>query len=205
MILFSVLFLLGCGDIGRFEEISKRIDGERDKLSDLFPQERFVTVAMYCDFGSLLCKQSFEDFKSIKSDFGIRVDTIYKHFPVDKNFEIVSEASECAKNQNKFQEFIDGYFSKYAGFHDEELLQELALELGLDIDEFDLCLNSHSTHDRIAQNIKEAKKYRVNEVPFFVINEDIQVPGAIPGDTLHNLVDKLLHPEKKTTSKNESN
>lgn len=193
LLLVFTLLLVGCGDIGKFEEISRRIDNERGKLDGLFPEERIVRIVTFIDFGSPFCKQTVKILKELKDEFITEIDITYKHFPLESDFKVVAEAAECARNQGKFKDYLESYFDKYFDSTDPELLLELAMEQELSIDEFETCLDSHSTLDRIALDIKEAKKYRASETPFFILNDNIQIPGAIPKDTFQNLIKKLLN------------
>jgi predicted DsbA family dithiol-disulfide isomerase len=190
----SVLLFTGCGSSGKFDEIHRRIDNERSKLDELFPEERIVHITTFIDFSDPFSQQSVKILKQLKSEFLTQIDITYKHFLLEPTFRIVSEATECARNQGKFKPYLHSYFERYFDSTDPELLMELALKQDLLIDEFETCIASHSTIDRIALDTKEAKKYRASKAPFFVLNENIHIPGALPEDTFRNLIQKLLNP-----------
>ena len=135
MIVFGLL-LLGCGDIGHLNEINKRVGNEYSKLDGLFAEEKTVRIIEFFDFGCSHCRDAATVIQNLKKEFKNDIDVQYKHFSIFPKSKVVAQASECARNQGKFQEFHDTYFAKYFGLTDSDTLQELTLELGMDLDEF---------------------------------------------------------------------
>lgn len=196
-VFLCALFLLGCGnnEEGQFDNIAQRLETERGKLDGLFPETRKVYLTEFFDFGCSHCAQAHNVLKKLEREFNGQLIVEKKHYSIYPEYKIVAEASECSRNQGKFEDFHNLYFDEYFGETDPEILQEMILQLNLNLNDFIICLESGATKDKIEMESRQAKKYGAKGTPFFVINEDTTIPGLLPEGTFRNLIENLLEPE----------
>jgi protein-disulfide isomerase len=77
------------------------------------PGDAKVTIVEYSDFQCPYCARAFPTVQQILSEYGNKVQFVYKHYPlisIHPRAQITAEASECAKDQGKFWEFHDALF-----------------------------------------------------------------------------------------------
>ena len=118
----------------------------------------------------------------VKSEFGNKVLIAYRPFILDQNSLSWQSAiaSECAGEQNKFQEMLTDVISLNK---DNNLasttLKNTAQQMNLNTDDFDKCLESGKYKDNISNQIQAAKQAGVLGVPTIFINGKLY-PGAYP-------------------------
>jgi len=71
---------------------------------------------------------------------------------------------------------------------DKEILYDLAEQLDMDREKFIKDFNSDKAKKMVEDDIKLARRLRVNSVPTIIINSRIKVPGAVSYDTLREIV-----------------
>lgn len=72
-----------------------------------------ITIVEYSDFQCPYCSKAHPTIKQVLSDYGDKIQLVYKHFPlvsIHPRAQISAEAAECAKDQGKFWEFHDQLF-----------------------------------------------------------------------------------------------
>lgn len=73
-----------------------------------------VTLVEYSDFQCPFCQRAFPTVQKILSEYDGEVLFAYKHFPltsIHPHAQKAAEASECARDQDKFWEFHDKLFA----------------------------------------------------------------------------------------------
>lgn len=127
-----------------------------------------VTIIVYNDFacsGCLTIAQTLDKALELYPD-DIRL--IYRHFPVlggNDNGIVAAKAVEAAGNQGKFWEMHDFFFATQETWIDmdqetfAEYIWEQVNNLGMDIERFDLDVNSDQVSEKIAQHYDEALNF----------------------------------------------
>lgn len=72
-----------------------------------------VTIVEFSDFQCPFCSRALPTINQIMSEYKDDVRLVYKHYPITSihpNAQKASEASECAREQNKFWEYHDLLF-----------------------------------------------------------------------------------------------
>ena len=158
-----------------------------------------IVVQEFSDFQCPFCQKFWnENFKQIKKNY---IDTgkitfIYRHFPLSfhQNAKKAAEAAECANLQNKFWAYHDILFTKGkadgAGL-DVESLKSYAGETGLDVTEFNSCLDKSKTADIVEIDTKEGQKAGVTGTPTFFINGK-RLVGALPYTEFEKAIEEAL-------------
>jgi protein-disulfide isomerase len=125
-----------------------------------------------------------------------KVQIIYKHSAfLGPESLWAAQASECAANQGKFWEYHDLLFERQQGenqgtFNKDKLIA-LAQELGLDMTQFEPCLNQDQTLERVQADTKEGQALGVRGTPMFFINGR-PLSGALPFESFKTVIDQAL-------------
>ena len=116
-----------------------------------------------------------------------------------------AEASHCAGDQGKFWEMRDLLFAKHKELAPEQLRAH-AETVGLDLSEFDQCLESGKHAEAVRKDLGAGAKAGVRGTPYFAIGyTDLKDPdkvqvvrtlrGAQPFTSFKGVIDGLLSKE----------
>jgi len=155
--------------------------------------EADVVIVEFADFQCPYCFQVFPTVREIISTYGDQIRFIYRDFPIDDIHpyaQNAAEAGECASEQDKFWEYHDKLFINQDNL-DLASLKNYALELGLDTQEFNTCLDSNRYYTEVQQDFASGIVAGVEGTPTFFIN-DIQFQGAITVENFKSIIDELL-------------
>ncbi len=120
----------------------------------------------------------------------------YWHFPFlgEESFW-AAEASECAADQDAFWEYHDYLFENQAGENrgafNQDNLKQFAVDLGLDVETFNECLDSGKYTQVVRQEADTVRSLGVSSTPAFVINGR-PVLGAQPFEVFQQMVEEEL-------------
>lgn len=92
-----------------------------------------------------------------------------------------AEASRCANEQGMFWEFHDTVFHNQEGENEgafaRERLNRIAEVAGLDMDEFNECMDENRYEDEVRAESDEAAAMGVSGTPTFLINDEMIFTG----------------------------
>lgn len=119
-----------------------------------------------------------------------------------------AEASHCAREQGKFWEMHD---SMLANQKTLDVLKSYAESIGLDIEQFEACLNTDKYAGEVREDMAVADKLGITGTPSFVLaRTDPQNPskvrgisyirGALPFDAFKQALDEALADVRKEES-----
>ena len=94
------------------------------------------------------------------------------------------------------ERLYDAYFTKNLELADKELLAKIADECGLDRAEVKEVLNSDKYRDEVLLDEREAARYGIHAVPYFVINGRYAISGAQPTDVIKSALEKIQSEEQ---------
>lgn len=94
--------------------------------------------------------------------------------------KLAAEAAFCAQDQGKFWEYHDALFANQRGENVGSFtvarLKQIAQAVGLDVRQFDSCVNSRQHRGEVEAMYREAQGLGVNSTPtFFVNGKKVQV------------------------------
>ncbi len=168
-----------------------------------------ISLVEYSDFECPYCKKFHSTAKRLVKAFDGKLNWVYRHFPLafhNPGAQKQAEASECASElggNDTFWSYTDTIYertkSNGRGFPIADLVP-LAVEQGLDENQFSDCLESGRYAERVNEDFDEGSSIGVSGTPgnIFVDNRTGQVlarPGAQPFSVLKADVDKLLTAE----------
>lgn len=153
-----------------------------------------VVITEYSDFQCPACGAAFPILKQIKEEYSreqLKVD--YKHFPLRQIHPFALKAgmaAECARDQNRFWEYHDKLFENQQTFRSDSF-EAFASQLGLNMEEFNACLESNAMLSRVEGNMQEGIRAGVRATPtFFIAGKKYE--GVISRDELKRIIDAEL-------------
>lgn len=166
------------------------VDSEDNIRGDI---EALITIVEFSDFQCPYCSSFHNTMTKVMEDYPDKVRWVYKHFPLDSIHPYArkaAEASECAAEQGNFWEYSDVLFSQQSKIN-LPFLKEAAVEIGLDVDKFNVCLESDKYASKVEQDYQEGLKSGVRGTPGSFINGQ-ELGGAVPYEKLKTIIESLL-------------
>ena len=162
-----------------------------------------ITILEFGDYQCTFCykfhQETLNDIKINFIDSG-KVNYVYRDFPLNGYDSVLAaEATYCANEQGDYWGYHNILFDNWAGektgWINMGSLTEFAAKLGLNIAEFENCLNSHKYYQKVIDNENYAKRIGINATPYFLIfnNEEfIRIIGAQELEVFQNVIDQLI-------------
>jgi protein-disulfide isomerase len=164
-----------------------------------------VMIIDFSDFQCPRCERHVQSTEpEIKKEYieTGNVAYVFKHFPWRGTDSFSAAlASECANEQGKFWEYHDVLFQNQqgvdSGWASREKLKEFASAIGLDRQQFDLCLDSEKYRSNIDRDLALVEELGLDTTPsFLILNSDGTemeiLEGAHPFPSFKALIDKKL-------------
>ena len=158
--------------------VEVNIDGDPYMGAD--PDDAKVIIVEFSDFQCPYCQRGAEVIAEVMADYGDEVSLVFKDFPLSSHeyAQTSAEAAECAHNQDMFWEYHDLLFANQNSIS-PAYLSAAAEELGLDMDEFESCMDSGATTSEVRTDYGHGVSAGVRGTPGFFIN-GVLVSGAQP-------------------------
>jgi predicted DsbA family dithiol-disulfide isomerase len=131
-----------------------------------------VTIVEFSDFECPYCGGLFPTLKQVEKNYPQQVRIVYRQFPLTNlhpHAMKAAEASLCAAEQNKFWEFHDSMFGNQRELSVADLKQR-AVDLKMDTQAFNQCLDSGKETAAIQADIQEGARAGVSGTPAMFIN-----------------------------------
>lgn len=195
------------------------LTGEGDKRISLegLPMkgnaESKVVFVEFSDFECPFCGEFARSLHRLYEAYPNEIALYFVHYPLgpcNPGFSmhpsacLAALASICAQEKGKFWEFHDRAFQHFAEQREKGDRAELeesdvlawANALGMQPEEFLLCLNSSETEARLSEQIERAKSLEFRGVPTWTVNAHIRT-GIVSFEYLQALVESLLKQQQK--------
>ena len=130
-----------------------------------------VTVYVYADFQCPYCMVAMPAMRKLINEMPGKISLYYKNFPVKSHAMGVPLATAlvAAGNQGKYWEMLDSLYAK-APHQTEEMITEIAKNLGLDMAKFEADRKAKATLDRIRAEKMEGINMGMKGTPGIFIN-----------------------------------
>lgn len=158
-----------------------------------------------CPFCRTLWRESVTPLKEKYIKTG-KVRLVYRDFPltgIHPAAEPAAIAAECADDQGKFWEMHDKIFSEQeklgqgtVAFGAEELAR-WAREIGLDTNEFSVCLAQRKHADEVAKDAADGAALGVEGTPYVFVNGKLLIRGALPWPQVEQIIEQELVKKQK--------
>jgi len=154
-------------------------------------EEALVRIVEFSDFQCPFCQQSFSVVREILNKYGNDIYFTYRDFPVSQIHPEslkAAEAGQCAHEQDKFWLMHDKIFINQENIEAYNL-KRYALEIGLDADKFNNCLDSGKYSQEVNTDYIDGIGLGVVGTPTFFIN-GYRISGSIPKDIFIKLIEQ---------------
>jgi protein-disulfide isomerase len=156
------------------------------------PASAPVTIVEFSDFQCPFCSRLVPTIEEVKKKYGDKVRIVFRQFPL--NFhqfaQKAAEASLCANEQGKFWQMHDAMFANQQALAVEQLKAK-AVELGMNADQFNSCLDQGKYASQIQADLDAGTKAGVNGTPAMFINGRF-LSGAQPLGEITKVIDDEL-------------
>lgn len=159
----------------------------------LGPITASVVIQEYSDFGCITCRvwHQLGIVEKIQEKYGDKVRFEWHDFPViTSNSPKAAEAGFCANDQGQFWQFHDVVFKNYPKIAVQDL-KKYALELGLDANTFNECLDSGKYKKAVQQELNNGYALGFRATPSFLVNDQPLI-GPPSFEQLSGIIDELL-------------
>ena len=159
-----------------------------------------IQITEWSDFQCPFCKRGTDTLNQVVNDLDKEnFDVIYKHFPLVSIHQFAwkaAEASECARDQEKFWEMHDMLFQNQNAL-DIPSLKKYAGDLDLDTAKFNACLDNSETKDVVQTDYDEGQAAGITGTPMFVVKnlatgETKEINGARPIEDFKAVIIPML-------------
>lgn len=151
----------------------------------LGPAQAPVTIVEYGDYQCPFCAAAAPAVQSLRVELGDRVRFVFRHFPVPTVHPLAREAAEAAEaaaDQGRFWEMHEQLFKSQDRF-EPDIFPELALNLNLDLENFQRAIQNHTHRDRVQEDVLSGIHSGVAGTPTFFFN-GVRHEGAQTFDAL---------------------
>ncbi|HMS34217.1 MAG TPA: thioredoxin domain-containing protein [Ignavibacteria bacterium] len=140
-----------------------------------------VKIVVFSDFQCPSCRLLASNMKTIMLENKNDISYSFINYPLDSSINknvkhelhkyagISAIAGVCAAQHGKFWELHDELFENQTRL-DREFLIETAVKLGMDKNEFTVCMDSEETRKKVISNIETAEDINVSSTPSLFIN-----------------------------------
>lgn len=131
-----------------------------------------IEIVEFGDYQCPHCGHAYPIIKEIQKTFGDQIRFIFRNFPLQEAHEYAfpaALAAEAAALQGKFWEMHDGIYENQDRIGDD-LFDELAESIGLDLKKFKSDLNSAGLEARVEDDFESGIRSGVNGTPSFYVN-----------------------------------
>jgi protein-disulfide isomerase len=166
-------YLIGVGTPAARAEIPQTV--HRVEIGDaptLGPDTAPVTVVLFTDFRCPFCRKAAKEVRPLRDRFGDDLRVVFKHFPMTQLHPRVKRAhraAAAAAAQGRFWPYHDLLFA-HTGRLDRDVLEDLAAEAGLDMDDFRAALDDEALAHVVEQDLKQGRALGVRGTPTFFVN-----------------------------------
>lgn len=151
-----------------------------------------VTLIEFSDFQCPYCRRVQSVLNRLMTAYEGRLKIVYRDFPLRRlhpEAQKAAEAAQCAHEQDQFWPYHDILFesTELGTGH----LKRYAVELGLDEDLFNDCLDSGRYFQEVQDDMDDGIVVGVNAAPSFFVN-GLPINGAVPYERFVQLIEIAL-------------
>lgn len=136
------------------------------------PEDAPITITEFGDFGCPACRawHNAGIREQLVATYGDQIRFVFKDYPViTAQSPRAAEAAQCALDQDLFWEYHDYVYENFMGLFEPDL-QFYATQVGLDVDEFESCLNAKLHTGTVRTDWEEAQQLGLPGTPSFLVN-----------------------------------
>ena len=155
-----------------------------------------IRLIEFSDFQCPYCKVLHESVKQILAEMGDQVQLVFKNLPLDihPQAENAAMAGACASEQGKFEDYANKLFASQSDWNTTKgtaKFKNYAVQLKLNVVQFNKCLDDKKYSDLIEKDMAEAEKFGITGTPAIFINGQFK-NGAVSLEELKSIIDGEL-------------
>lgn len=136
-------------------------------------ESSYPRVEYWCELQCPDCAAALDDVRALREAYGDRLEVVLRHFPLDKHKHAfaAAQAAEEAFVQGQGWPYVEAVLARVdeLGRRGEELLVEVARELGMDAEELDTALIDGRHILAVDADHAEGKAIGVTGTPTYVV------------------------------------
>ncbi len=145
-----------------------------DDANDPFigPENATTVVRLYSDFQCPACRAAEGGVNYAIEKYKDKIKFVWKDFPlmtIHPNARLAANAGRCAQDQGKFWEMksklYDGQSSWDSSRDPSADFKAYALQIGLNVDQFNTCLDSRANDAKVMAAYQEGVRNNVDRTP----------------------------------------
>jgi protein-disulfide isomerase len=151
-----------------------------------------VTVVMFSDFQCSACAATHPVLQKVLAEYGDKTRLVVRNYPLTQihaDAFRAALAANAAHAQGKFFEFTEILYLNQEAL-DAESLKKYAAEIGLNLRQFELDLQSEKNAAGVRRDLADGKSYGITGTPTVFVN-GVKV-RAISADGFREAIDKAL-------------
>ncbi|MBU2229515.1 DsbA family protein [Patescibacteria group bacterium] len=148
-------------------------------------EDALVTIVEFGDYGCSHCASMQNTLARILVEYPDQVKIVWKDLPISSSAN-AAIAARCAQLQGKFWEMHDLLF-KNSFFLNKGRFLDLAEDLGLQMEEFNSCIDLGTTAPLVQEGVDQAATLKIDGTPYYFIN-DQEISGSISYDDLNRFI-----------------
>ncbi len=164
-----------------------------------------LKIVEFSDLECPFCKDFHQTMKQIIEEYEGQVAWAYRHFPLDSIHSKArkeAEATECAAEQggnDAFWSYVDRLFEITPSNNglDLALLPQIAVDIGLNENRFQACLDSGKYADHVEADLQDGVASGGRGTPYSVIiapdGETYSIPAALPLEQVRLIIDEIIN------------
>jgi len=156
------------------------------------PKNAPVTIVEWSDFQCPYCGKVEPTLQQLREEYNGKIRLAWKNQPLSfhPNAMPAAEAAMAADEQGKFWEFHDALFKRQNELG-PALYDEVAKQVGLDVDRFHASIEGHKHAAQIKADMAAGTALGADGTPTFFINGK-KLVGALPVDSFKQVIDAEL-------------
>ncbi len=151
-----------------------------------------VTVVMFSDFQCSACAATHPVLQKVLAEYGEKVSFAVRNYPLTRIHENAFQAAlaaNAAHAQGKFFEYTEILYLNQDAL-DAASLKKYARELGLNLQQFELDLQSEKSAENVRKDMADGNSYGITGTPTIFVN-GVRV-RVITADGFREAIDKAL-------------
>lgn len=161
-----------------------------------------IMIVEYSDYDCPFCKAFHDTMNLVMDEYGASGDVawVYRQFPVlGPSSTRVAEAAFCVGElggSSAYFAFSDAVFEREAGARTNMArLNDYASIAGVDVAEFEACLDSGRASSEVARSIDDGRSAGIEGTPYSVVlvgDQQAVINGAQPYSVVRGIIETLL-------------
>jgi len=170
-----------------------RFDVDSEGAPFVGKEDAEVVLVEFSDFECPYCSRLSNTLNRVKENYADRIKLVFRQYPlpqIHSNAQKAAEASLCAADQDRFWEMHDLLFADRKNLKIEDL-KEKATELGLDMEQFNQCLDEGRHAATIARDLRAGMQVGITGTPALFINGRF-MSGAVAYEKIVEVIEEEL-------------